>query len=86
MKSYPVSKARAELSRLLDRAAKGEPQRITRYGKEPVVIVSESEWLKRQQAPSGLGTKLAKFAALLYPEDLTSGRTWKRRELGKDFE
>lgn len=86
MKTTPVSEARAEFSKLIDRAINGEPQRVTRYDKEAVIIVSEAEWDKRRLEPSGLGTKLSKIAELLYPDDLTSDRPWKERELGRDFE
>jgi prevent-host-death family protein len=44
MKTYPLNTARAEFSRLVERALAGEPQRVTRYGKEAVIIVSEEEW------------------------------------------
>jgi PHD/YefM family antitoxin component YafN of YafNO toxin-antitoxin module len=35
----------------------GEPQRVTRYGKEAVVIVSEQEWRVRsalERTPTGI--------------------------------
>ena len=38
MKTYPINEARAHLSELVERALAGEPQRVTRYGKEAVVI------------------------------------------------
>lgn len=38
MRSYPLHEARAEFSKLVDRALAGEPQRVTRYGKEAVVL------------------------------------------------
>jgi prevent-host-death family protein len=47
MKTYVLTEARVKLSRLVERALAGEPQRVTRYGKEAVVIVSEDEWRKR---------------------------------------
>jgi prevent-host-death family protein len=40
MNTYPLNEARAEFSKLVERALAGEPQRVTRYGKEAVVIVS----------------------------------------------
>ena len=55
MKSYPISEARAEFSRLMDLALAGQPQRVTRYDKEAVIIVSESEWGKRQLEPAAPG-------------------------------
>ena len=50
MRTYLMHEARAALSKLVERALDGEPQRITRYGKDAVVVVSEAEWSKA--APS----------------------------------
>jgi prevent-host-death family protein len=44
MKTYPISEARADFSKLVERALAGEPQRVTQHGKEAVIIVSEEEW------------------------------------------
>ena len=55
MRSYPLHEARSKLSRLIDRALKGEPQRVTRHGKEAVVIVAEADWdfaTKERREPS----------------------------------
>jgi prevent-host-death family protein len=38
MKTYPINEARAHRSEPVERALAGEPQRVTRYGKEAVVI------------------------------------------------
>jgi prevent-host-death family protein len=54
MRSYPLHEARAEFSKVVERALKGEPQRVTRYGKEAVVIVSEAEWNKRPKRAATL--------------------------------
>jgi prevent-host-death family protein len=51
MRSYPIHEARADLSRLVDRALSGEPQRVTRRGREAVVIVSEEAWRARHPSP-----------------------------------
>ena len=48
MRSYPLHEARSGFSKLFDRALQGEPQRITRYGRDAVVIVSEAEWERRR--------------------------------------
>ena len=86
MKSYPINEARAEFSKLVDRALSGEPQRVTRYGKEAVVIVSETEWLARTKSAPSLGALLAKHArAGTMGEDMTD-RPWKERPLGVDFD
>ncbi len=53
MKTYPINEARAEFSKLVERALAGEPQRVTRYGKEAVVIVSEQAWHARNMSEFG---------------------------------
>jgi prevent-host-death family protein len=59
MRSYSVHEARSRFSEVVDRALAGEPQRVTRYGKETVVVVSEAEWLKHAGTVSGnLGAAL----------------------------
>lgn len=62
MRSYPLNAARAEFSKLVDRALAGEPQRVTRYGKDAVVIVSEAEWNKRKPRYANLGELLVAYA------------------------
>ncbi len=37
-------RTRARLSDVIDAALKGRPQRVTRRGKDAVVLVSEEEW------------------------------------------
>lgn len=86
MKTYPVNEARAELSKLVDRALAGEPQRITRYGKEAVVVVSEEAWLQKTSGAPTLGALLAQFARGDTLAGETSSRPWGERELGKDLE
>jgi prevent-host-death family protein len=89
MRSYSVHEARSRFSEVVDRALAGEPQRVTRYGKDTVVVVSETEWLKHGGVASGnLGAALlalgeaGAFAddALVRPDWMQSGR-----ELGGDF-
>jgi prevent-host-death family protein len=85
MKTYPLNTARAEFSRLVERALAGEPQRVTRYGKEAVIIVSEEEWRLRTRTAPTLGALLAHYArAGLMSEPITD-RPWKDRPLGADF-
>ena len=82
MKTSSISEARAHLSKLVERALAGEPQRVTRYGKEVVVIVSEQEWLARP-APT-LGALLARYARVgALREDLID-RPWTDRPLGTE--
>ena len=60
----------------------GEPQRVTRYGKEAVVIVSEQEWRARPRSAPTLGALLARYArAGALGEDATD-RPWTERPLG----
>lgn len=54
MRSRPLAEARAEFSKLVDLALKGEPQRVTRRGREAVVIVSEAAWARGDQNELGL--------------------------------
>jgi prevent-host-death family protein len=63
MRTYPLNEARAEFSKVVERALAGEPQRVTRYGKEAVIIVSETDWLRRPRSGATLGDLLADFAA-----------------------
>jgi prevent-host-death family protein len=89
MRSYSVHEARSRFSEVVDRALAGEPQRVTRHGKETVVIVSEAEWLKHAGAVSGdLGAALLALGeAGAFVDDAMELREWTRgsRELGGDF-
>src|SRR5215212_348599 len=87
VRTYPLHEARAEFSKLVDRALAGEPQRVTRYGKEAVVIVAESEWNKRPKSAATLGDLLANFGqAIGFDDELFSQRPWKEgRPLGADL-
>lgn len=89
MRSYPLHEARSKFSALIERALKGEPQRVTRHGKEAVIIVSEATWNARPKSAPTLADLLLKtvgadergFADVL-------GRTrWAKdkRPLGADF-
>jgi prevent-host-death family protein len=86
MKTYQINEARAEFSKLVDRALAGEPQRVTRYGKEAVVIVSEAEWRARPRSAPTLGHLLAQYAEAGDLGDDTTSRPWTERSLGVDFE
>jgi prevent-host-death family protein len=82
VKTYAINQARAHFSKLVDRALAGEPQRVTRYGKDAVVIVSEQEWQVRSRSAPTLGALLAQYArAGLLAEDMTD-RPWAERALG----
>jgi len=51
-RAWPVQEARAQLSRLLDEAAAGRPQRISRHGETVAVLVSAADF-EQQKAPKG---------------------------------
>jgi prevent-host-death family protein len=59
MRSYPLHEARSKFSMLIDRALAGEPQRVTRHGKEAVVIISEAAWNGRPRSASTLADLIA---------------------------
>lgn len=84
MKTYPINEARAEFSKLVERALAGEPQRVTRYGKEAVIIVSEQAWRSQSRSAPTLGALLAQYARSGTLEDGIADRPWTDRELGVD--
>jgi prevent-host-death family protein len=84
LKTYPINEARANFSELVEGALAGEPQRVTRYGKEAVVIISEQEWRTHRRSASTLGELLAQFGETgVLQEDMTD-RPWTERPLGSD--
>jgi len=84
MKTYPLNEARAEFSKLVERALAGEPQRVTRYGKKAVVIVSEDDWRARGRSATTLGALLAQRARAGLFDETFAARPWKERPLGQD--
>ena len=88
MRTYRLHEARAEFSRLVERALNGEPQRVTRYGKGAVVIVSEADWAKGPKSAPTLADLFLKHAsdegydALL---DQADAMAKQDRPLGFDF-
>ena len=96
MRSYALNEARADFSKVFERALAGEPQRITRYGKEAVVLVSEAEWKAWASEPgngsaSGKSLTLAdvfeKFGELGVDDDFFDHTLFKQtRPLGADFD
>ena len=86
MKTYPLNEARAEFSKLFDRALAGEPQRVTRHGKEAVMIVSEEEWRTRTRSAPSLGARLARHARAGTLSEAIAERPWKDRPLGSQLE
>ena len=86
MKTYPINKARASLSRLVERALAGEPQRVTRYVKQAVVMVSEQEWKARGRSAPTLGTLLAGYTRAGKLGGILTDRPWGERPLGTDLD
>ncbi len=89
MRSYSVHEARSRFSDMFDRALAGEPQRITRHGRDAVVVVSEAEWLKRGGASADdLGAALRALGeAGAFADAALERPDWMRRggDLGGDF-
>ena len=84
MRSYALDEARAVFSEVVDRALAGEPQRITRFGEQAVVVVSEADWLAQRRNATTLGDLLANFAEASEDEEAPS--LFKQtRPLGVDF-
>ena len=44
MKTWLVKDARARLGDVMDAALAGEPQRVSRRGRDAVIVMSEAEW------------------------------------------
>lgn len=76
MRSLPLNKARAEFSDVFDRALAGEPQRVTRHGKEAVVVVSEAAWQSRVKIAPPLAELLAATLGAGEVDDSFADRTW----------
>ena len=87
MRSYPLNQARSAFSAVFDRALAGEPQRITRYGKEAVVIVAEADYVAAPRKYASLGALLADYAGqgAFTDIDFDKGRIQQSRPLGSDF-
>jgi prevent-host-death family protein len=89
MRSYPLHEARSKLSTLIARALKGEPQRVTRHGKEAVIIVAEKDWKERPKtAPTLADLFLATAGADArgFTDVLRKKlRVKDKRSLGSDF-
>jgi antitoxin Phd len=87
MRTYPLNEARAEFSKVVERALAGEPQRVTRYGKEAVIIVSETDWLRGPRSAATLGDLLADFAERPGTDEALFERPAlpQIRPLGSDF-
>ncbi len=52
MREIQLRDARANLSRIVDEAGRGEPVIITRHGKAQAVILGYDEWQRLSRVPS----------------------------------
>ena len=52
--SWTVAEAKAKLSEVIEKAQTSGPQRITRHGKEAVVVVSAQEWERKTKRKGSL--------------------------------
>jgi prevent-host-death family protein len=52
--SWTVAEAKAKLSEVIEKAQTSGPQRITRHGKEAVVVVSAEEWERKTKRKGNL--------------------------------
>jgi prevent-host-death family protein len=59
MRTWPLQEARGHLRDVIDSALDVGPQRITRHGKQAVIVVSEAEWNRRTGAARNFGDLLA---------------------------
>lgn len=55
MTTWQATKAKAQLSAVMDRAVSEGPQRLTRRGRGSFILVTEEEWKKRTTPKETLG-------------------------------
>jgi prevent-host-death family protein len=58
-RTWPVTQAKARLSKVIERAAKEGPQVITRNGREVAVVASREEWDRKTKRNGSLAEFLA---------------------------
>ena len=89
MRTYPLHKARSNFSALVERALSGEPQRVTRHGKEAVIIVSEAAWNARPKSAPTLADLFLKTIGADEQgfADVLGQERWAKHErpFGSDF-
>ncbi len=73
MRTWQLQEARSQFKTLFDEALDHVPQRITRHGKQAVVIVSEAEWQRLNRDAPSFGTLLAECP--VSREDILPRRT-----------
>ena len=87
-RAWPVQEARAQLSHLLDEAAAGRPQRISRHGETVAVLVSAANFERRRSTKASLLDFFRKSPLAKYREthELEFERDKDRRVRRLDFE
>jgi len=87
MRSYRLSEARSEFSKLIDRTLAGELRRVTRHGKKTAVIAFETNWLKRPKRLPTLADLFLKTKGKAELVGAIGGRWWATDEhpFGADF-
>jgi prevent-host-death family protein len=55
MTTWQATKAKAQLSAVMDRAASEGPQRLTRRGRGTFILVTEEEWKNHTKPKESLG-------------------------------
>jgi len=83
MGTWPLQQARAHLREVIDGALADGPQRITRHGKQAVIVVAEDEWDREAGPRRSFGDVLAESP--LSADDLPSRRP-ARISRGNPFE
>jgi prevent-host-death family protein len=74
--TWSLAEAKAKFSEVVDKARTEGPQRVTRNGKEAVVVVATAEWERRGQPAAR-----PFIEALLDP----AARVLRRKEIGALF-
>jgi antitoxin Phd len=59
MRTWPLQEARTHLRDVVDGALQKGPQRITRHGKDAVIVVSEAVWARHNGDKPSFGALLA---------------------------
>jgi antitoxin Phd len=73
-KTWTVQDARAHFGDVIEAALKGKPQRVTRRGRDAVVVVSEDEWRRLVKPGMNFGEFLATFPGVPDDIDLMAAR------------
>ena len=73
MTTWSLQDAKNKFSRVVEEALKGEPQRVTRHGKQAVVVISETEYARLSLADATSAPSFTDFL-LSMPEGIAFAR------------